>query len=452
MHTNSEPTTKRPKNKNDRFARSDTEDNPSNEDRKPAAKHATGTPTPDGVLSTCAGLKRKSTSTRTRSVVSASGQGIKLEQTPKTETAPVSAPAPTDPSTEQVEASIPTETRIDSPNLNRTTTGTMRRKVAKRSESWYKKKPPPPQNIPASVEESLPYQAEDLAKKYEELYEYRQGKGPFIFLRQDPESYELSKWVFFQRCEYRRMVGGQDSILIPERVKAVDGIGFVRNKSSPSFWEDRLSELADYRKIHGHCNVPERYSENIQLGAWVQTQRTQYKMLLEGKKSQMTLSRVQELEGLRWRGANVCSGSWEARLSELADYRKIHGHCNVPSRDSENIPLGRWVSTQRRQYKLLLDGKESHMTFSRIKQLESLGFKWRLVSVTAWEERLSELADYRKIHGHCNIPQCYSENSKLGRWVDTQKTQYRLYLEGKKSHMKFSRIQELESLGFEWRV
>jgi hypothetical protein len=25
--------------------------------------------------------------------------------------------------------------------------------------------------------------------------------------------------------------------------------------------EDRLSELADYRKIHGHCNVPHRYSK-----------------------------------------------------------------------------------------------------------------------------------------------------------------------------------------------
>jgi hypothetical protein len=31
-----------------------------------------------------------------------------------------------------------------------------------------------------------------------------------------------------------------------------------------------------------------------------------------------------------------------------------------------------------------------------------------------WEERLSELADYRKIHGHCNVPRKYSQNAKLG--------------------------------------
>jgi hypothetical protein len=31
-----------------------------------------------------------------------------------------------------------------------------------------------------------------------------------------------------------------------------------------ALWEDRLSELADYRRVHGHCNVPAA-NENIQL-------------------------------------------------------------------------------------------------------------------------------------------------------------------------------------------
>jgi hypothetical protein len=30
-----------------------------------------------------------------------------------------------------------------------------------------------------------------------------------------------------------------------------------------------------------------------------------------------------------------------------------------------------------------------------------------------WEDLLRELAEYRKIRGHCNVPQSYSENSKL---------------------------------------
>jgi hypothetical protein len=130
--TDSEPTTKRPKNKQDRPAMSETEDNASNdEDRKPAAKDTT--PKPDGVPSTCAGLKRKSTSTCSGPVVSSRGQGIKREPVIKTETASAPAPAPTP--TDQVEASIPTETGIEGTNLNLTVT--VRRKVAKRSEKWY---------------------------------------------------------------------------------------------------------------------------------------------------------------------------------------------------------------------------------------------------------------------------------------------------------------------------
>jgi hypothetical protein len=145
------------------------------------------------------------------------------------------------------------------------------------------------------------------------------------------------------------------------------------------------------------------------------------------------------------------ASAWEARLSELADYRKIHGHCNVPANYSEKSKLGNWVSTQRTQYRLHLEGKTSSMTLSRIQELESLGFEW-VIYDTAWENRLSELADYRKIHGHCNVPANYSEKSKLGKWVGTQRTQYRLHLEGKTSSMTLSRIQELEGLGFEWKL
>jgi hypothetical protein len=215
-------------------------------------------------------------------------------------------------------------------------------------------------------------------------------------------------------------------------------------------WEDRLCELADYRKIHRHCNVPQRYSENIKLGTWVGTQRTQYWLQEEGKTSTMTLSRIQELEslGFKW---SIYSTAWEDRLSELAEYRKIHGHCNVPANYSESNNLGNWVGKQRGQYRLHLEGKASQMTTFRIQELESLGFEWTRICVSAWEDRLSELADYRKDHGHCNVPNSYSETTTLANWVHKQRSQYRLYLEGKRSQITLPRIQELESLGFEWK-
>jgi hypothetical protein len=105
-------------------------------------------------------------------------------------------------------------------------------------------------------------------------------------------------------------------------------------------WKDRLSELADYQKFHGHCNVPTKYSENAKLGTWVANQRSQHSLHRKGETSPMTLSRIEALEGLgfEWRG---CGATWEDRLDELADYRKVHGHCNVPGKHSEYAELGR---------------------------------------------------------------------------------------------------------------
>jgi hypothetical protein len=54
------------------------------------------------------------------------------------------------------------------------------------------------------------------------------------------------------------------------------------------------------------------------------------------------------------------------------------------------------------------------MTLFHIRALESLGFKWR-VCVPPWEDRLSELADFLKIHGNCNTPHRYSENTKQAK-------------------------------------
>jgi hypothetical protein len=83
--------------------------------------------------------------------------------------------------------------------------------------------------------------------------------------------------------------------------------------------------------------------------------------------------------------------------------------------------------------------------------LESLGFEWGGFACNfAWEDLLSELADYRKIHGNCNVPQSYCENAKLSKWVATQRSNYRLQVKGKESQMILHRVQALESLGFEW--
>lgn len=40
---------------------------------------------------------------------------------------------------------------------------------------------------------------------------------------------------------------------------------------------DTPQELLNFQRDHGHCNVPQKYSHNPSLGAWVAQQRRRYK-------------------------------------------------------------------------------------------------------------------------------------------------------------------------------
>ena len=65
------------------------------------------------------------------------------------------------------------------------------------------------------------------------------------------------------------------------------------------------------------------------LGSWVNNQRTQYKKFMEGKRSQMTRSRIDILNdiGFIW---DPWQYTFDLRLSQLVEYKETHGDCNVP--------------------------------------------------------------------------------------------------------------------------
>lgn len=142
-------------------------------------------------------------------------------------------------------------------------------------------------------------------------------------------------------------------------------------------WEALYNQLRAYRQRHGNCLVPQHKADNLRLARWVKRQRYQYKLLKEGKLSNMTPDRVKALEeiGFVW---DSHTSTWEERLQELKEFKKAHSHCNVPITFQPNPKLAAWVKCQRRQYKLFVDGESSNMTEKRIHKLESIGFEWRV--------------------------------------------------------------------------
>jgi hypothetical protein len=148
----------------------------------------------------------------------------------------------------------------------------------------------------------------------------------------------------------------------------------------------------------------------------------------------MTLSRIHAPEslGFEWEPHGV---TWEDRLSELTDYRKIHGHCNVPSRYSE-YPVGL----------LGLQAKEELCVAPTRKEIAYDSSPYPSIGKPVLRMGGSGLGEPRRRMGRpferaCRISrnsralQClqrYSENTNAGEWVKVQRSNYRLHEEGKK--------------------
>jgi hypothetical protein len=210
-------------------------------------------------------------------------------------------------------------------------------------------------------------------------------------------------------------------------------------------WLAMLDVLRRYKEEHGSCIVPRGYTLNPQLASWVAEQRKQFKLLKDGKSSSITPERILMLDnlGFAW---NAQEAAWEKHVADLKSFIGEHRHCNVPLKCSKYPKLGLWVKEQRRHYTLMKQGKPSHMTPARVKELSCLGFRWD-THEAAFLTRLRQLKEYKDRYGTCLVPTSYP---KLGTWCHHQRRQYKKWKEGKESHITQERIDKLEELGFVW--
>ena len=145
---------------------------------------------------------------------------------------------------------------------------------------------------------------------------------------------------------------------------------------------------------------------------------------------------------------------WSERFTELQAFKRLTGHCNVPYSYKQNPVLARWVKRQRYQYKLMLSGKSSTMTFERAKKLESIGFVFRY-HATAWDQHFNELRKFHAIYGHCDVPRIYPASPQLYSWMKSQRRVYKAFSKGRKKSVGTtfsSRFHALNQLGFKWEL
>mmetsp|Transcript_25637 Transcript_25637/g.36151 ORF Transcript_25637/g.36151 Transcript_25637/m.36151 type:complete len:504 (-) Transcript_25637:221-1732(-) len=224
-------------------------------------------------------------------------------------------------------------------------------------------------------------------------------------------------------------------------------------EEATAHWNAMLFELLLFKSDTGDFNVRATDEEHKPLHFWMQQQRKQYKLYqnkLDG--CMLTEKQVKVLDSLHFSWNTRGEEHWKRNYERLKQFHKENGHTLVP-RQSPVPKLGDWVTEQRRQYKAMKEGKDTLLTKERIAQLEGIGFVWQVRQRTGWQDRFDQLAEFKsKNNGSTVVPQHYTENRALGKWVAKQREQYRLLCMGKHSFLTPDRVQQLKSIDFVWSV
>ena len=174
------------------------------------------------------------------------------------------------------------------------------------------------------------------------------------------------------------------------------------------------------------------------MARWVNYIRTACK---KGKLSDQRRESLEEL-GLNLQFEDR-HAYWDARYSELVQYKQEHGDCHVSQKYSKMPKLGPWVSNQRTAYK---NGTISEQNYAK---LNDLGFRFTSGHESKWNDRYEQLIEFKKKYGHCNVPREpheYEDAPDLGKWVAHQRYQHRT------RKLKDERFEKLHAIDFQWDV
>ena len=180
--------------------------------------------------------------------------------------------------------------------------------------------------------------------RFQQLAEYKQTHGNCGVPQKYGPSPKLGHWVENQR------VAKKKKKLSVEREEKLNAIGFIwkmRNirqsgeAGGKTGWNARFQQLEEYKNANGDCKVPISYSQNIELGCWVNMQRYKKKNDFLSEEQQRKLNAI----GFRW--SVNCRVDWNELFRQLLEYKVAFGDCDIPKNSSPSPQQGLWVYRQQ---------------------------------------------------------------------------------------------------------
>ena len=242
----------------------------------------------------------------------------------------------------------------------------------------------------------------------------------------DVANYEALKDWFLRQIQNK-------SYLSKSQINKLERLGIDWNIiiTREQQWNQMFLKLQEFYLTYGHCQVPQRWKQDISLANWVMRQRGQW---AAGKMLPDRESRLNSLNFI-WCIQVIYDAQWQHHYQQLKAFYQEHGHLQVPGSYKQ---LTSWIENQRtmKKKKLLLADRE--------RQLIEIGFSYSNIKINNWNERFKQLKAFQKKHGHSFVPLNYKENKALGIWVASQR-----WLESK-SQLEEWKKRKLNQLNFIW--
>ncbi|MBO4616395.1 MAG: helicase associated domain-containing protein [Lachnospiraceae bacterium] len=207
-------------------------------------------------------------------------------------------------------------------------------------------------------------------------------------------------------------------------------------------WYMMYERLKEYREEYGDINVPIYYktSDGILLGHWLSNIRSSYKNPSYGN-IRLNSNKIKLLEelGIDWA---PMESQWEGTYLLAKRYFEENGNLLVPDKYvTEDVKLGRWVATQRSNY------KEGIISEKKIELLERIGMIWSVYEYE-WMQMYDLAVIYHKENGNLLVPQSYrtKENAFLGAWISHQRKR------AMKGKMPDKEIELLNKIDMVWNL
>ena len=306
------------------------------------------------------------------------------------------------------------------------------------------------------------FEHDTFQERFEQIRQYRAiiGDNKSIPSFSHPQLGKFTKCAIREIQRHRE--GKKLNHFTSDQVESLIGLGFdEKNTSQPILpsteahdkkWHKMFSELKTQKEANSSVIPP----KGSTLDKWISRQKRQYILSTQGKPSTLKPDKLALLLsiGVDFRPRWSCE-SFDEKIEQLKKYREIHGNLKVPR---SHPKLGRFVQHHRHEHVRYVNGdKKTSMTEERSKLLSDLGFNFQVAKPPppnykpkSWLERFQELLEYKNINGNCMVPQVYSENKQLGKWVASQRKEYKKMIDGKKSYMNPNKIHKLTEVGFVW--